>query len=183
MYKTIKCKTPNPSVIFNLKCKSFFHIVFIRLTSFYYLFFLINTSVKFTFFTDEGRVYKVVQWYNDEGVPGSALLDIFDIMPGLPITAMEISRKVCFLSSSHIFKWTPLSLTPLPRVVLKNTWVHFNGEHFYPSGRWRVTLDCDFTKTNAHMAFDTGNYVYNIVHIVYQTRRGGCVLVYTKRYL
>ncbi|XP_026815096.1 semaphorin-2A isoform X1 [Rhopalosiphum maidis] len=43
--------------------------------------------------TNEGRVYKVVQWYNDEGVPGSALLDIFDIMPGLPITAMEISRK------------------------------------------------------------------------------------------
>lgn len=44
--------------------------------------------------TDEGRVYKVVQWYNDEGVPGSVLLDIFDIMPGLPITAMEISKKV-----------------------------------------------------------------------------------------
>lgn len=39
-------------------------------------------------------MYKVVQWYNDEGVPGSALLDIFDIMPGLPITAMEISKKV-----------------------------------------------------------------------------------------
>lgn len=46
---------------------------------------------------DEGRVYKVVQWYNDEGVPGSALLDIFDVMPGLPITAMEISKKVCFI--------------------------------------------------------------------------------------
>jgi len=47
-----------------------------------------------SFPADEGRVYKVVQWYNDEGVPGSALLDIFDIMPGLPITAMEISKKV-----------------------------------------------------------------------------------------
>lgn len=54
------------------------------------------------FSTDEGRVYKVVQWYNDEGVPGSALLDIFDIMPGLPITAMEISRKVCFIIIAHI---------------------------------------------------------------------------------
>lgn len=55
----------------------------------------------FFFFTDEGRVYKVVQWYNDEGVPGSALLDIFDIMPGLPITAMEISKKVS--SRRHYF--------------------------------------------------------------------------------
>lgn len=65
-------------------------------------FVLINTYVKLTFFTDEGRVYKVVQWYNDEGVPGSALLDIFDIMPGLPITAMEISRKVGFIIIENI---------------------------------------------------------------------------------
>lgn len=65
-------------------------------------FVLINAYVKLTFFTDEGRVYKVVQWYNDEGVPGSALLDIFDIMPGLPITAMEISRKVGFIIIENI---------------------------------------------------------------------------------
>lgn len=64
--------------------------------------FLINTTRLIVIFTDEGRVYKVVQWYNDEGVPGSALLDIFDIMPGLPITAMEISRKVSFIIITHI---------------------------------------------------------------------------------
>jgi hypothetical protein len=63
---------------------------------------LLTRSIELLFFTDEGRVYKVVQWYNDEGVPGSALLDIFDIMPGLPITAMEISRKVCFIIITHI---------------------------------------------------------------------------------
>lgn len=67
-----------------------------------YLFIHLGVFVIFAMFkrffvlfsTDEGRVYKIVQWYNDAGAPGSALLDIFDIMPGLPITAMEISKKV-----------------------------------------------------------------------------------------
>lgn len=48
-------------------------------------------------------MYKVVQWYND-GVPGSALLDIFDVMPGSPITAMEISKKV--RDSTIVHKYT-----------------------------------------------------------------------------
>lgn len=69
--------------------------------------------------TDEGRVYKVVQWYNDEGVPGSALLDIFDIMPGLPITAMEISKKVRFVVIIVVVILTILFLWPSPLSTLQ----------------------------------------------------------------
>jgi len=73
------------------------------------------------FFADEGRVYKVVQWYNDEGVPGSALLDIFDIMPGLPITAMEISKKVCPIIITRNISSDHHRYLPPHNVALKNT--------------------------------------------------------------
>ncbi|XP_066909227.1 semaphorin-2A [Halyomorpha halys] len=43
--------------------------------------------------TNLGRVYKIVQWYNEEGEPQSVLLDIFDVTPGEPIRVMEISKK------------------------------------------------------------------------------------------
>ncbi|XP_072153742.1 semaphorin-2A isoform X2 [Bemisia tabaci] len=42
--------------------------------------------------TNTGQVYKVVQWYNDDGEPFSSLLDIFDVTPDEPIRRMEISR-------------------------------------------------------------------------------------------
>lgn len=44
---------------------------------------------------DEGRVYKIVQWYDDEGEAFSVLLDVFDVTPNEPIRAMAISSLVC----------------------------------------------------------------------------------------
>ncbi|KAG8282638.1 Semaphorin-2A [Homalodisca vitripennis] len=42
--------------------------------------------------TNQGRVYKIVQWYDDEGESFSVLLDVFDVTPNEPIRAMAISR-------------------------------------------------------------------------------------------
>lgn len=43
--------------------------------------------------TNLGYVHKVVQWHNEDGQSQSALLDIFELTPGLPIRVMEISRE------------------------------------------------------------------------------------------
>lgn len=45
-------------------------------------------------FSDQGRVYKVVQWYTEEGETFSVLLDVFDVTPEEPIRVMEMSREV-----------------------------------------------------------------------------------------
>ncbi|XP_069700579.1 semaphorin-2A [Periplaneta americana] len=47
--------------------------------------------------TNEGRVYKVVQWYDSNGESSSTLLDVFDVTPVEPIRLMEISRQHKFL--------------------------------------------------------------------------------------
>ncbi|XP_075210954.1 semaphorin 2a [Lycorma delicatula] len=43
--------------------------------------------------TNEGRVYKVVQWYDDEGESYSSLLDIYDVTPKEPIRVMAMSHE------------------------------------------------------------------------------------------
>jgi len=100
-------------------------------------------------------VYKVVQWYNDEGLPGSALLDIFDIMPGLPITAMEISKKV--RSRPTITIITIIIIIIIIVIVVRRARCDvrvFNGERVcIPLEAFERRLVCDFPKTEAHMAF------------------------------
>lgn len=70
----------------------------------------IFTLFKFDFLTlDEGRIHKIVQFYkNDESV--SILLDVFDVTPGEPIQAMEISRKhkALYVASDHRVKQVDL---------------------------------------------------------------------------
>ncbi|XP_071453669.1 semaphorin-2A-like [Hetaerina americana] len=44
--------------------------------------------------SNEGKVYKMVQWLTDEGAQSSSfLLDVYDVTPGEPIRVMEISKK------------------------------------------------------------------------------------------
>lgn len=45
-------------------------------------------------FSVEGRVYKVVEWMNDEGVSHSELLDVYEVTTPEPIRAIQISKKV-----------------------------------------------------------------------------------------
>ena len=42
----------------------------------------------------EGRVYKVVQWLDAEGLSHSQLLDVYEVTTPEPITAINISPKV-----------------------------------------------------------------------------------------
>ncbi|XP_047003518.1 semaphorin-2A-like [Schistocerca americana] len=53
--------------------------------------------------TNTGHVYKVVQWYDRNDESSSILIDIFDLMKGEPIRAMEISkeRKSLYVSSDQ----------------------------------------------------------------------------------
>lgn len=51
-------------------------------------------SIVPVLFADQGRVYKIVQWYDDEGESFSVLLDVFDVTSNEPIRAMAISRVV-----------------------------------------------------------------------------------------
>ncbi|XP_042239882.1 semaphorin-2A-like [Homarus americanus] len=41
----------------------------------------------------EGRVYKVVEWMDDEGVSHSELLDVYEVTTPEPIRAIQISKK------------------------------------------------------------------------------------------
>ncbi|KAK6631234.1 Semaphorin-2A [Polyplax serrata] len=53
--------------------------------------------------TNNGRVYKVVQWMDFGGDRFSELLDIFDVTPGETIRVMEIShvQKALYVASDH----------------------------------------------------------------------------------
>lgn len=54
----------------------------------------------------DGRVHKVVQWIDNNGESQSILLDVFDVTPGEPIQAMEISKehKALYVASDHRIK-------------------------------------------------------------------------------
>lgn len=56
--------------------------------------------------TGDGRVHKVVQWVDSNGESQSILLDVFDVTPGEPIQAMEISKehKALYVASDHRIK-------------------------------------------------------------------------------
>jgi len=56
--------------------------------------------------TGDGRVHKVVQWIDSNGESQSILLDVFDVTPGEPIQAMEISKehKALYVASDHRIK-------------------------------------------------------------------------------
>lgn len=54
------------------------------------------------FLADQGRVYKIVQWYDDEGESFSVLLDVFDVTSSEPIRAMALSRQVSSLFITYI---------------------------------------------------------------------------------
>ncbi|XP_049765602.1 semaphorin-2A-like [Schistocerca cancellata] len=43
--------------------------------------------------TTKGQVYKVAKWLDEQAEPASRLVDVFDVTPGEPIRAMEISKK------------------------------------------------------------------------------------------
>lgn len=45
-------------------------------------------------FTVEGRVYKVVEWMDVDGVSHSELLDVYEVTTPEPIRAIQISKKV-----------------------------------------------------------------------------------------
>lgn len=52
---------------------------------------------------DVGRVYKIVQWYDEEGESSSVLLDVFDVTSNEPIRAMALSRAVSQVYNSFVF--------------------------------------------------------------------------------
>ena len=53
------------------------------------------TDSSFYYLLVDGKVYKVVQWFDEETKQGnSELLDIFDVTSPEPIRMMEISPKV-----------------------------------------------------------------------------------------
>ncbi|CAD1478503.1 unnamed protein product, partial [Heterotrigona itama] len=56
--------------------------------------------------SSDGRVHKVVQWIDSNGESQSILLDVFDVTPGEPIQAMEISKehKALYVASDHRIK-------------------------------------------------------------------------------
>ena len=56
--------------------------------------------------SNDGRVYKIVQWIDDSGNSYSNLLDVFEVTPGEPIRGMEISQKhnALYVSSDHRIK-------------------------------------------------------------------------------
>ncbi|KAF7399723.1 hypothetical protein HZH68_008315 [Vespula germanica] len=56
--------------------------------------------------SSDGRVHKVVQWIDNNGESQSILLDVFDVTPGEPIQAMEISKehKALYVASDHRIK-------------------------------------------------------------------------------
>ncbi|XP_044576456.1 semaphorin-2A isoform X1 [Cotesia glomerata] len=56
--------------------------------------------------SSDGRVHKVVQWVDSNGESQSILLDVFDVTPGEPIQAMEISKehKALYVASDHRIK-------------------------------------------------------------------------------
>lgn len=45
-------------------------------------------------FAVEGRVYKVVEWLDSDGVSHSELLDVYEVTTPEPIRAIQISKKV-----------------------------------------------------------------------------------------
>ncbi|XP_044740244.1 semaphorin-2A isoform X2 [Chrysoperla carnea] len=56
----------------------------------------IETKINYTVYyagTNDGRVYKIIQWYDKNGESHSLLHDVFDITPGEPIQVMELSRE------------------------------------------------------------------------------------------
>lgn len=69
-----------------------------------FLYFYYYYDCFFLLYSDLGRVYKIVQWYSEEGESQSVLLDIFDVTPGEPIRFMEISKKVPLI---NIFLFLP----------------------------------------------------------------------------
>lgn len=82
---------------------------YVRFNTFIYLSkLIINTVDSRRVFTGDGRVHKVVQWVdnNDESQSRSILLDVFDVTPGEPIQAMEISKehKALYVASDHRIK-------------------------------------------------------------------------------
>uniref|UniRef100_A0A1Y1NE22 Semaphorin-2A n=1 Tax=Photinus pyralis TaxID=7054 RepID=A0A1Y1NE22_PHOPY len=56
--------------------------------------------------TNDGRVFKIVEWHNENGDSTSILLDVFDITPGEPIQTLELSKKhkTLFVASDHRVK-------------------------------------------------------------------------------
>lgn len=60
--------------------------------------------------TNDGRVHKIVQWYDSTGESSSILLDVFDVTPGEPIQVMEISKKhkALYVASDHRVKQVDL---------------------------------------------------------------------------
>ncbi|PBC33805.1 Semaphorin-2A [Apis cerana cerana] len=62
--------------------------------------------VRKNLYNGDGRVHKVVQWIDNNGESQSILLDVFDVTPGEPIQAMEISKehKALYVASDHRIK-------------------------------------------------------------------------------
>jgi len=137
-----------------------------------YFYFLINTFlVNWCFLQTKAAFTKWCSGITTKVYPDLLFWTYSTSCPDCPSRQWKYPERFV-LSLLHIllFKRPLLYFIPSPEwrwklcpSTLNNTWVHFNGgECFYASGRWLVTLDCDFTKNNAHMAFDTGNYVQYI---------------------
>ena len=63
--------------------------------------------------TNDGRIFKISRWRNQDGKYESNLLDIFDATSPEPIRAMVISRelKTLFVSSDSVIKQIPIQKT------------------------------------------------------------------------
>lgn len=61
-------------------------------------------------FAVEGRVYKVVEWMDVDGVSHSELLDVYEVTTPEPIRAIQISKKVTKSLLIGIVRWYFCSL-------------------------------------------------------------------------
>lgn len=63
------------------------------------------STFAFLFAAVDGKVYKVVQWFDKTSQQGkSELLDIFEVTSPEPIRMMEISPKVSILRFRYRFR-------------------------------------------------------------------------------
>lgn len=61
---------------------------------------------------DTGEIHKIAQWYDDNGVSQSSLLDVFDVTPGEVIQVMEISgtHNSLYVASDYRIKQVDLAV-------------------------------------------------------------------------
>lgn len=122
-FRSYNTPSPCPFLWLTSWCRCSLHILITNITKILVNDWVINIVIYYlsqhfpklhtrtlSFITDDGRVHKIVQWYNANGETFSKLLDIFDITPSEPIQVMEISKKhkILYVASDYRVKQVDL---------------------------------------------------------------------------